>query len=127
MIENRFTHEVTILVSQFRHILLSKTKGPETFKRAWKYFLAIKEKNYRPEPTDPIELNNIKYAVETLEKGGLTTHDGKTSAACMSLRADLGFLGVKGSIMDFQDEDKKKVESFIRNMADVLINKTTPA
>jgi hypothetical protein len=127
MIENDFNQEVTVLVSQFRHLALSGTEDPEILKGAWKTYLSIKEKNIRPEPTSPKELNNIRKAVEIADSGGLAEHNYATFAAYYSLRVDLAMFGTRGLIGSLKEQEKEMVAVFARKMAGVLLQKTTPA
>ena len=121
MVENGFNREITVLVSGFRHTVLSGKEDPETLKGAWKTYLEIKEKNFRPEPTSPEELENIRKTIKIMEKGGLREHNYATYAAYYALRVDLAMFGTRGLIGDLRAEEKKKVASFAQQMLNIII------
>jgi len=121
MVENGYNKEITGLISLFRRTVLYGKEDPETLKNAWRTYLEIKEKNFRPEPTSPEELKNIRKTVEIMEKGGIPEHIYPTYAAYYSLRVDFGMFGTRGLIGDLRDEEKKKASSFAKGMLGVLI------
>ena len=121
MVENGYNKEITGLISLFRRTVLYGKEDPETLKNAWRIYLEIKEKNFRPEPTNPEELKNIRKTIEIMEKGVLSEHSHETYAAYYSLRVDLAMFGTRGLIGDLRDEEKKKASSFAKAMLGVLI------
>jgi hypothetical protein len=102
-------------------MVLSGREDRATLEEGWQIYLEIKEKNFRPEHTNPTELDKIRQTVEILKKGGLSKRNYIVDATCYGLRVDLGMFGTRSLIGDMEEEDKSKAVAFAKKMSEILI------
>lgn len=121
MVENRHNSEVKRLIPEFKQMILYGKDDPETLKSAWRHYLDIKEKMWRSLPGNEAELNYVKRTIKIMDDGGLLKHTDESYAVCYGLRVDLGLFGTSGLLGNLREEEKKKVDTFICKMCDVLI------
>ena len=123
MVENRYNSEVKRLVPEFKQMVLYGGVDPEALKGAWKRYLDIKEKMWKPVPGDETEFKHVKRMVKMMDEGRLAKHTDESYAVCYGLRVDLGLLGPAGLLGKLKEEEKKRVDIYICKMCDALIRR----